>query len=1026
MEDTILFNRKFMLIAIFLVSLVAMSAVSANDLNATDEIASEDATVDDNLEMTQEDTLSATHKVSGDTFDDIQNAVNSANEGDTILLSGNYNGKGSHIKITKTLTVEGNGATLDANYSSKMFEITGANVKINNINFINGYGVSSGAIDWWFGSYSGGNGGKGLLTNCNFTSCIADFRAGAVYFCNSNLTMQNCHFNNNKVSRGGAVYVSGQDCAVKDCSFENNLAEYGGALFMEGGENLVDNCYFNSNLAAEGGAIYLLSTSRSAKDLISNSYFENNKCGAILFVSKVENDENDNWVEEYFEDLTIENCEFVNNYGASGLENDVSFKHSSNVEYANTPFTAKNCKYSFNFKTFDEIRDLISSGNDKIELSGNYLSDGRAIEIDKPITMVGKGKTVLNGDFNGPIFIITSDDVILDNLTFINAYFNETGDAPDYGDVSAVPHNSIGGMFIFDGNNTKVQNCEFSNNRGLISVIRVNGEGCIFENCTFKNNNVILVPKVTSSSNSVSKYNAWEELMFSITYNGEWKSRPFSYTLYWEDGIFWENGWVTYYYEDTSGAITWVGNSGLINNCVFSNNHGCYDDYMLIGNNIRVIIPYSLSASDVSMYNGGSQKYSVTLTNNNNPVANVYVKITVKGNTSNVKTDSNGKASIDLNLPIGTYDITSVYGDVSKTSKITVKPTVSAADVNVEYLKAKAGATFLNTDGKVLSGKQVTFKINGKAYTATTNVNGVATASIDLGVGNYTVTAINPVNSEQKQFKLVISKAKSAVSLASAQNNGVTTLTASLTPTSATGNVIFNLSGDAKSVAVKSGKAALTLSDLDAGNYTVTAVYNGDSNLNASTSNTVTFSVAEVYPILTAKAVTKTYGTATKLVVYLKDNKGNAIGGVYVKVVLAGVTKNIKTNSKGQAAMAISNAPGTYTAKITYGSAAQASPKIVVKKATPKITAAKKTFKLKTKTKQYTITLKVNGKVMKSAKVTLKVNGKNYSAKTNSKGKATFRITKLTKKGTFNAVIKYAGNKYYNKASKTVKITTKK
>ena len=62
---------------------------------------------------------------------------------------------------------------------------------------------------------------------------------------------------------------------------------------------------------------------------------------------------------------------------------------------------------------------------------------------------------------------------------------------------------------------------------------------------------------------------------------------------------------------------------------------------------------------------------------------------------------------------------------------------------------------------------------------------------------------------------------------------------------------------------------------------------------------------------------------------------------------------------------------------------------------------------------------------MKKVKVTLKVKGKTYKAKTNSKGKATFKITKLTKKGTYKAIIKYKGNKYYKKLTKKVKIKIK-
>ena len=57
--------------------------------------------------------------------------------------------------------------------------------------------------------------------------------------------------------------------------------------------------------------------------------------------------------------------------------------------------------------------------------------------------------------------------------------------------------------------------------------------------------------------------------------------------------------------------------------------------------------------------------------------------------------------------------------------------------------------------------------------------------------------------------------------------------------------------------------------------------------------------------------------------------------------------------------------------------------------------------------------------------ITLKVKGKTYKAKTNNKGKATFKIKNLKKKGTFKATIKFKGNKYYKAATKKVKIKIK-
>lgn len=92
-----------------------------------------------------------------------------------------------------------------------------------------------------------------------------------------------------------------------------------------------------------------------------------------------------------------------------------------------------------------------------------------------------------------------------------------------------------------------------------------------------------------------------------------------------------------------------------------------------------------------------------------------------------------------------------------------------------------------------------------------------------------------------------------------------------------------------------------------------------------------------------------------------------------------------------------------------------------------KITAQAKTFKAKLKTKKYTIMLRdKNGKPVKKAAVTLTVGGKTYKAKTNNKGKATFKITKLTQKGNYTALIKYAGNSKYKPCTKKVKIKIKK
>ena len=83
----------------------------------------------------------------------------------------------------------------------------------------------------------------------------------------------------------------------------------------------------------------------------------------------------------------------------------------------------------------------------------------------------------------------------------------------------------------------------------------------------------------------------------------------------------------------------------------------------------------------------------------------------------------------------------------------------------------------------------------------------------------------------------------------------------------------------------------------------------------------------------------------------------------------------------------------------------------------------------KTKTvsvKLFTTKNPYNGKTYLSAgkKVTLKVNGKTYTAQIDKYGNAKFNI-KLTKKGKYTAVIKFAGDKTYKAVSKSIRVTIK-
>ena len=120
--------------------------------------------------------------------------------------------------------------------------------------------------------------------------------------------------------------------------------------------------------------------------------------------------------------------------------------------------------------------------------------------------------------------------------------------------------------------------------------------------------------------------------------------------------------------------------------------------------------------------------------------------------------------------------------------------------------------------------------------------------------------------------------------------------------------------------------------------------------------------------------------------------------------------------------------PGNYTYLVyhednSYYGYIEQSGNISIPKFASKIIAKNKSFNLLSSTKIYSIVLKDNNnKVLKNKKVILKLNGKTYVSKTNSKGKATFKLDGFKKMGTFTAVISYAGDDHYIKASKKIKL----
>ena len=286
--------------------------------------------------------------------------------------------------------------------------------------------------------------------------------------------------------------------------------------------------------------------------------------------------------------------------------------------------------------------------------------------------------------------------------------------------------------------------------------------------------------------------------------------------------------------------------------------------------------------------------------------------------------------------------------------------------------------------------------------------------------------------------KLKVVAVDSAVDISSSEKGVVViTLTDGANPI-AGATVKYTVNGAEEQTVTTGEDGKATITGLT-GEVIIAVNYEGNESFNAiSDSKFFNFTEEPVVPPkvatkITAPKVTATYNVAKNLVITLTDKDGKVLANKKVTVKVGTISKTLTTNAKGQVSLNVATlAPKTYTATVKFAGddgylASSLSPKVVVSKAKVKLAAKAKTFKVKVKTKKYTVTLKNNkGKVMKKVKLTLKVGKKTYKATTNSKGKATFKITKLTKKGKYTATIKFAGSKYYKALSKKVKITVKK
>ena len=324
--------KKAILVLLLLI-ILTMGAASAADTNTTsDNLAvSEDLKVESHIDEMSDDILTDGEG----TFSDLSIAINGTSENDILDLTKDYKNDGSvsgeGITISKAITIDGKGHTIDADKKSGIFKIEADGVILKNIAFKNVFEHRDGATIYW-------NGDNGAILNCSFVECKGynGGYGGAIFWNGTNATVADCSFVDcifGYTGRGGAIYFEGSNMAVSNCSFVGSLTGsggHGGAIYLNCINSTVsDSSFVNCSSMGDGGAIY---------------GFNNDNCNIV--------------------NCTFENC-FMNdeNFGGENTLNGgaICFNSNGNCNVTNCNFI--NCSAELGKAIYANENTIISSCN---------------------------------------------------------------------------------------------------------------------------------------------------------------------------------------------------------------------------------------------------------------------------------------------------------------------------------------------------------------------------------------------------------------------------------------------------------------------------------------------------------------------------------------------------------------------------------------------------------------------------------------------------------------------------------------
>ncbi|WP_400223097.1 Ig-like domain repeat protein [Methanobrevibacter smithii] len=877
----------------------------------------------------------------------------------------------------------------------------------------------------------------GTISGSKFTNNKAQY-GGAAYFNKGFVTITDSVFENNiATAEGGAVGFSRASVkdlvvSINNSSFVGNKAPVAGAIFTNV-DSKITNSNFTKNTASKGGAVL---NENGAKLTVDNSTFKDNAAdsygGAVL-----NNGE-----------LIVTNSVFdandILNRGSAGVDHGGAAIYN----WENAKLDISKSNFTNNIKNYvngDRLVGAVTTiGNATIRDSyfvnnsgrwGGALAATGGVSGSAINTISVDGTKFVNNTalYGGAMFVWAS------NYTISNSVFDNNS-AFGKGDMS--PNDNNGGALIVTQDNIpvsgKIVNSNFTNNKAQYGGAAWINEGTVdIDGSNFINNTATttagaigfdsqytkIIATVDSSkfvNNTAGSYAGAIYNLGDLTVSGsefdnnkaQFGDIIYNNKIYNKEGILSINGNKYSNYTENKAPIINIGDINTISSTggiivtVLDNKtvNVCYGDVVTL--HATVVADGVLVAGQKLFFVIDNVEYIANSLGNGSYIASYEVK-DVGSKTVGIVYDGS-----DVNIKTGMLNI----------SKATPDLTVGALNITVGDLE------IITVTGPKDATGLITLTLNGIDYILPI-YNGEAKFYFqDLTADEYEVSAsysgdnhyVAAENSTVFKVDKVLANLKINVEDITFGENGLVIITL---PSDIDGSVVtVNVNGKVYPVTVENGFAKLPLRELNAGDYTISAVFAGNDKYLPGVSNAL-LTVSKADPALNVFISDVDYYGAFNINVALTGVDAIGLNGdVIVTVNGKDYTVNV-VNGKGNVT-GVKLAAGTYdfTAKFAgdnnYNDVGD-SGNFKVNKVDSAIDVAVSDIKVG---EDAVITVKLLSDATGS--VTVNVNGKDYTEPVVN-GIANVKVSGL-KADTYDVAVKYSGDNNYNAVVATSSFTVSK